>query len=225
MKTLYILSLPINKNFILPSNILDKIKNINNFIAESKNSFIKLLASNDLPIKNKKCIKLNNFNDNNLSLITNYDENYCLISDCGSPLICDPGFKQIDVFIKNDYKICPINYNNSILPALVLSRFRIFPFVFYGFFPKKESQVSLLFKRAMTDASIIFFLSMYRIDFALNWINKNQQNFLSKNYKLCLIKDIDSKYQHIFSGDLETIINNFTSYKSKKGQYIIVIQN
>ncbi|MCX7991776.1 MAG: 16S rRNA (cytidine(1402)-2'-O)-methyltransferase, partial [Proteobacteria bacterium] len=64
-----------------------------------------------------------------------------LISDAGTPAISDPGQILIDEARKNGIEILAIPGPSSLITALSVSGFKIIPFMFDGFIPKKRSDL------------------------------------------------------------------------------------
>ena len=67
-------------------------------------------------------------------------ENIALISDAGTPLISDPGFKLVDLAYKNDIGVTPIPGPSSITAALSVAGIDTSSYTFVGFLPAKANQ-------------------------------------------------------------------------------------
>ena len=65
-----------------------------------------------------------------------------LISDCGTPLISDPGYKLVSELRELDYEIIPIPGPSALTSALSVSGMPVDKFVFLGFLPKSEGRES-----------------------------------------------------------------------------------
>jgi len=91
--------------------------------------------------------------------------NIALVSDRGTPLISDPGFKLVRDLIDEGIKIESIPGPSSVIDALILSGLPTDKFVFLGFLPRKESQIiKILEEYGRLDATLIVFESPYRIE-------------------------------------------------------------
>lgn len=91
-----------------------------------------------------------------------------LVSDAGTPLISDPGYKLIRECVKHNIKVESIPGPSSLLAALTSSGLPTDQFLFVGYLPKKTSkQNSLLdfiesvFSKRPT--TVIFFESPFRL--------------------------------------------------------------
>lgn len=72
-------------------------------------------------------------------------KNVALVSDAGTPLIADPGFKLIRACIKEGIKIVSIPGPSSIIAAITLSGLPTNNFQFIGYLPtKRNKRISLL---------------------------------------------------------------------------------
>ena len=114
-------------------------------ICENPKHSLKLL--NKLGIK-KKLISLHDYNEekNNkkISNLLKKNKKIVLISDAGSPLISDPGYKLVQYCIENNINITSVPGPSSIIPALTIIWIPINEFYFFGFFPKKKKMKDFL---------------------------------------------------------------------------------
>ena len=65
-----------------------------------------------------------------------------LISDAGTPLICDPGFKVVRELVKRGIKVSPIPGPSAVITALSASGLPTDEFVFKGFLPVKDKELT-----------------------------------------------------------------------------------
>ena len=70
-----------------------------------------------------------------------------LVSDAGTPLISDPGFKLIRVCIKRNITITAVPGPTSIITALTLSGLPTQPFWYFGYLPEKEGKRKKMLER------------------------------------------------------------------------------
>jgi 16S rRNA (cytidine1402-2'-O)-methyltransferase len=73
-------------------------------------------------------------------------KNVALISDAGTPGICDPGEAVVKACIDNNIKVSIVPGANAAVSALAISGFCSSFFTFYGFIPKKIKEKESLFK-------------------------------------------------------------------------------
>lgn len=91
-----------------------------------------------------------------------------LISENGTPLVSDPGYKLVRELIKLGYKVESVPGPSSVINSLVLSGMTPDKFLFLGFIPKKGSafqKLTNLIKKIWeeTPITVIFFDSPYRL--------------------------------------------------------------
>ena len=106
--------------------------------------------------------------------ILNDGLNLALLSDRGTPLISDPGFKLVRDVISSGFKVESIPGPSSVISALVVSGLPTDRFIFLGFLPKSESQrLEMLKKYGNLDSTLIIFESPFRIDKLLDEAKKS----------------------------------------------------
>ena len=87
------------------------------------------------------------------------DSLFALISDAGSPLISDPGYKLVKNFINNNIFVTSVPGPSSIISSLQLSGFDVNSFVFFGFIPKNNNHKKILAKKILElNLTSIFFI-------------------------------------------------------------------
>ena len=105
---------------------------------------------NKYNLKHKKMISYNDFNasQNRNGIIKNLAEknfHYALVSDAGTPLISDPGYKLVKDCIKNKIKVTHLPGPSAVISGLILSGLSTDKFLFGGFLEKtnekKEKQL------------------------------------------------------------------------------------
>lgn len=106
--------------------------------------------------------------------ILNDGLNLALLSDRGTPLISDPGFKLVRDVISSGFKVESIPGPSSVISALVVSGLPTDRFIFLGFLPKSESQrLEMLKKYGNLESTLIIFESPFRIDKLLDEAKKS----------------------------------------------------
>ena len=143
-KGLYIVSTPIGNLDDITIRAINILKESNFIICENPKHSLKLL--NKLDIK-KKLFSIHDYNEENLiKRIEKFQSNsiVALISDSGSPLISDPGFKLVKNYINKNIFVTSIPGANSIIPSIQLSGLAVNNFTFFGFVPKGKNASKLI---------------------------------------------------------------------------------
>ena len=84
----------------------------------------KLVNSNDHNEDEKKKVAIKYLEDG---------KNIGIVTDRGTPIISDPGYKIVEECIKKGYNVIPLPGANALIPALISSGINPSPFMFYGF--------------------------------------------------------------------------------------------
>ncbi len=131
---LYIVSTPIGNLQDITLRAIETLKNADLIVCEDTRVTGKLL--NHLGI-NKKMVPMNDANEENkiyevLELLEN-GKNVALVSDSGTPLISDPGFKLVRAAIQKGIRIIPIPGASAVTTALSAAGLPTDKFLFLGF--------------------------------------------------------------------------------------------
>jgi len=217
---LYIVATPIGNMGDISNRAIETLQNTDFIICENPNHSRKLMSK--LGIK-KKLIALHDHNEE--KIIKNFIEKIktkpvALISDAGSPLISDPGYKLVQHCIKENVFITTIPRASSIISALQLSGMPVNEFAFVGFAPKnKKKMLDFLNSISSEQKTVILFVSSHKIIQLLEMLTKILPN---RNISVC--KEITKLNEKIFYGLPENILSKICSNpKYSLGEFVIII--
>ena len=187
--TFYIIPSPIGNLDDITIRAKKILKELDFLVVENKKVTSRLL--NALDIKKNKIITYNDTSTSkDRTKIINLIKKGLtggLISDSGTPLISDPGFKLTAEIIKNNFKLISLPGPTSVITALAGSGLGTDSFQFLGFFPRKKNEQSNILKKVkMCEGTSIFFESPKRLLVTLEVI----QNNLNKHTKICVAKEL-----------------------------------
>ena len=213
---LYIVSTPIGNLADITLRAIDILKKSDYILCEDTRVSKNLLVKFDI---NSKLISNHKFNEkkNLLKVIEILKSNQVvsLISDAGTPLISDPGLILVKKCIEENIDIYPVPGASAVTTAVSMSGFSD-QYFFYGFLPKKESELESVLKNLSTlDYSIVFFISAKKINFFISKFKK----FLFDR-KILVGKEMTKIYEEFTRGEVNTI-NSFPD--NLKGELTIVV--
>lgn len=171
---------------------------------------------------NKKLISNYNYNEtkNKEKLLDylNKGLDVGLVSDRGTPIISDPGYELAKFAIEEGYNVVSLPGATALIPALTSSGISPMPFYYYGFLNSKDSarRKELEFLKNI-DATLILYEAPHRINKTL----KDMQNILGNNRKISISREITKKYEEIYRGTIEELVNQSNEYK---GELVIVVE-
>ena len=218
---LYIVSTPIGNLNDISIRAVEALKNADLIICENPKHSIKILSK--LGIK-KKLISLHDYNETNVirrveKLVKK--QVIVLISDAGSPLVSDPGYKLVKHFIENMAYVTCIPGPTSVISALQLSTIPMNQFGFLGFAPKTKKKLQDFLKQILDSSQTsVFFVSSHRI---INCIK--EIDGVLKNRKIAVCKEITKLNEKVFIGYPKKILAEIEKEaKNKLGEFVIVLE-
>jgi 16S rRNA (cytidine1402-2'-O)-methyltransferase len=146
-------------------------------------------------------------------------KNISLVSDAGTPLISDPGYKLIRDIKKSGFNVSSAPGVSSPVMALTLSGIPTDKFLFVGFLPiKKSSRSDYLIEISNINASIIIFESAKRINDTLMALKE-----ILGNRKVAICRELTKKFEEIINGNISDVLKEISSRDSLKGEIVIVV--
>ncbi len=221
--SLYLISTPIGNLSDISIRSLVTLDKVDFIICEDTRRTKKLLSKFD--IKNKRLIIYNDYNGKikRKSIISNILKmkyKYAFVSDAGTPLISDPGFKLVKECMKENIKITHLPGPTSVISSLILSGLPTNSFIFAGFFEKTiNKKTNQLLKLVNYDVTSIWFESTNRLSKTLNLIYK-----IFGNRKIAILRELTKVNEEIINGTVKDIINIVDNKKKLKGEITLVIE-
>ena len=218
---LYIVATPIGNMGDISNRAIDTLKNVEFVICENPNHSRKLMSK--LGIK-KKLVSLHDHNEE--EIVKNYigkikKNPVALISDAGSPLISDPGYKLLRQCVSDKIFVTTVPGASSIISALQLSGLPINEFVFIGFAPKGQKKL-LDFLHPITSEhkTTVLFVSSHKI---IQVLKVMSELFPARKISVC--KEMTKLNEKIFFGFPEAVLSLLLSDKKYSlGEFVVVIE-
>ncbi len=218
----YIVGLPIGNYKDITLRAIEVLKEVDFIVCESEKEYKKFFSFLDIPLK-KFIVCNENLEKEAIELTLNLfekGEKGALISDCGTPILEDPGFLLIRAICDKGYRVSSLPGPNSIITAITLSPFKINEFYFAGFLPQKnelrEKKLKELIKRKET---VILMESPYRLYNILQLLKK-----VIPERNIYLPFNLTMADEQIFYGKAIDIEKKMIKQNIKRGEFLIVIE-
>ena len=146
-------------------------------------------------------------------------ETIALVSDAGTPLISDPGYKLVRAAIEAGIPVTTLPGASAALAALVPSGLPTDRFFFAGFLPPRSAaRRAELTELAAIPATLIFFESAGRLaaalaDMASVWGARNA----------AVVRELTKLYEEIRRGTVTELAEHYAAADPPKGEIVIVI--
>jgi len=163
---LYIVPTPIGNLDDITIRAIDVLKNAT-LIAAEDTRHSKILLDK-LGISGKKMISCHDHNEGERAELIISEVRaggiVALISDAGSPLINDPGYRVVTICAEQGVKVVPLPGPCALITALEASALPTDKFMFCGFFPVKEKELTgVLESLKSADYTAVFYEAPRRI--------------------------------------------------------------
>lgn len=145
-------------------------------------------------------------------------ETVALVSDAGSPLISDPGYKLVKKCRDLNVKIFAVPGASAVICALQISGLPTNRFMFAGFIPNKDSAREKLFNELKNlDSTLVFYETAPRI---LKTLPAMKKYFGTR--EIAVAREITKIYEECKNGTAEELIAYFSEHQPK-GECVIMV--
>ena len=215
---LYIVATPIGNLEDITLRTLMILKEVDLIAAEDTRQTLKLLNHFEIV---KPLISYHRHNEEIKSDILieklKNGENIALVSDAGTPGICDPGEEVIKKAIEEDIEVIPIPGACAMINALIASGIDTKEFIFFGFLPlNKKLRKEKLEEIKKSEKTIIIYEAPHKMKATL----EDLKNIL-ENRKIVLARELTKIHEEFIRKNIDEILNEIDNLK---GEMILIIE-
>lgn len=212
----YIVPTPIGNIQDITFRAIEILKNVDLIACEDTRVTQKLLNHYDI---GTKCVSYHKYNERErvdffLNLI-NEGKKIALVSDAGTPMICDPGAVLIEELLKNDISVTSLPGACAVTTFLSQVPRNGEEFKFVGFAPRTETQIKELVLKNSSE-NMVFYDSPERILKTLKTVKT-----VRANAKIAIGRELSKLFEEVVVDDISTVLEHFSS--GVKGEIVCLI--
>lgn len=142
-----------------------------------------------------------------------------LISDAGTPLISDPGYRLVKEAAKNGIKIVPLPGASSVITALAVSGLPTDRFMFVGFLPSKSgARAKAITEIATLKTTLVLFESVHRLTETLAALAE-----ILGPREAVIARELTKLHEELRRGTLAELSFHYNDSGDPKGEVVIII--
>lgn len=212
----YIVPTPIGNIQDITLRAIDVLKSVDLIACEDTRVTQKLL--NHYEIKTK-CFSYHKYNEKErvgffIEQLNN-GKRIALVSDAGTPMICDPGAVIVEELTNAGYSLCSLPGACAVTTFLSEIPRDGEEFAFIGFVPRSEKQIEEVAKKYL-GIDFVFYDSPERILKTLQTIKK-----VRKDAKIALGRELSKLFEEVIVGNIDKVINHFDN--GIKGEIVCMV--
>lgn len=217
---LYIVSTPIGNMDDISLRALDTLAGVDRIACEDTRHTGKLLERHGI---NARLLPYHEHNAEHMrpaimARLT-HGETLALVSDAGTPLISDPGYKLVRKVIASGIYVTALPGPSAALMALTLSGLPSDRFMYAGFLPPKSgSRRKALGELAAINATLIIFESPRRLAASL----ADMTEMLGAR-DIAVAREMTKLHEEVVRGDLADLTAHYADISAPKGEIVIVV--
>ena len=214
--SVYIVPTPIGNLEDMTFRAIETLKKVNVIFSEDTRVTRQLLNHYEI---NNKLIHMDDHNEelvkNNVLDYLKDGKNVAIVTDRGTPIISDPGYKTVKFLKENGYNVIALPGACAFVPALVASGISSEHFTFYGFLSNKEKKMyDELDMLKDSEYTLIFYEAPHRIIRTLNAMLE----VFGDRY-ISISREISKLHESVFVGTISEAVDTL----DVKGEFVIVV--
>lgn len=220
---LYIVSTPIGNLSDMTYRAVETLKSVDLIAAEDTRHSRKLLDHYQITTP---CLSLHEHNEQARAQLLcdrlEKGQHIALISDAGTPLISDPGYRLVARVREAGIRVVPIPGPCAAIAALVASGLPTEQFLFVGFLPAKGA---LRKKKLITlknePHTLIFYESVHRITDLIDLLNE----VFEKDRLAAIARELTKTYETIHQASLANLQQWLKEFPGQcKGEFVVIVE-
>lgn len=142
-----------------------------------------------------------------------------LVSDAGTPLISDPGYRLVAAAVAAAVRVTPIPGASSVMAAAVVSGLPMDRFVFEGFLPRRgAARTQRLEQLAGDPRTVVLFASPHHLHADLEALAAA----CGADREAVLCRELTKRFEEVRRGTLETLMQSVAD--GVKGECVLVLR-
>lgn len=142
-----------------------------------------------------------------------------LVSDAGTPLVSDPGYKLVAEAAAEGVFVSPVPGASAALAALSVAGLPSDRFLFAGFLPSKAgARRQVLEELKAVPATLIFFESPKRLSASLDAMCE-----VLGARQVCIARELTKLHEEVRRGDLAEVAESYRSQPAPRGEVAVVV--
>lgn len=215
---LYIVATPIGNLEDITLRAINILKNADIIAAEDTRHTLKLLNHFEI---SKPLISYHRHNEDTKTEVLIKElingKNIALVSDAGTPGICDPGEEIIKECIEQNIEVIPIPGACAMINALICSGISTKEFIFIGFLPlNKKLRKEKLEEIQKANKTLILYEAPHKLESTLKDLST-----ILEDRKIVLAREITKIHEEFIRGDIDFLIEKS---KEIKGEIVLIIE-
>jgi len=148
-------------------------------------------------------------------------DSIALVSDAGTPLISDPGYRLVQLSIEAGVEVVTIPGASSITAALSISGQATDRFIFEGFLPARQvARQKRLSALRNENRTMVFFESSHRVLESL----ADLAVVLGNDRSIAVCREMTKKFETVLRGPVVDIIDQIKSDPNQvRGEFVLVV--
>lgn len=221
--TLYIVATPIGNLSDISQRALQVLADADWIAAEDTRNAYKLLNHFDIKVK---CIAYHDHNEaqqsTSLLNLLKSGNNIALISDAGTPLINDPGYRVVRLCRAEGVKVVPVPGASAVIAALSAAGVATDSFYFGGFLPAKTlARKNVIRNIANQPSTSVFYESTHRIVASLADIEET----LGEHRYIVVAREISKTFESFYCGSVAEVSTQVKAHPNhQKGEFVVIIE-
>lgn len=217
---LYVVATPIGNLNDITLRAIETLKKVD--LVACEDTRVTGVLLNHLGIK-KQMIAINEFNEEQIvyEILSKLENcSIALVSDAGTPLISDPGYRLVNEAKRKGFKVVPIPGVSALIAALSASGLPTDKFVFLGFLPKTEGKaVKAVEYLKDVNKTIILYESPHRVVKTLEILKK-----VFGDINVVIARELTKIYEEIFEMKISDLLEKYKK-TTPKGEFVLLFKS
>ena len=144
-----------------------------------------------------------------------------LISDAGTPLISDPGFRLVQAAASAGLPVIPVPGPSAVTAALSVSGLPSDRFSFEGFLPARDNaRLARLSALAGRKETLVFFESSHRIESSLG----SMMQVFGAGRRAVICRELTKQFETVLRGSLSDLARQVhEDANQRKGEFVVLV--